>query len=131
MNTILNLYIRKENWKLESPLEKFLNLEIFSPWKNFHYYSKNLEFRKPLDLKFSENLDSDDLNCGTVYKILRKSMIYIYFISCFDEPLLFRLLSQRSSTVGFSASVNSVVRLPTNILFPSINMLIAAFKSLS
>ena len=37
MNTILNLYIRKENWKLESPLEKF------------HYYTKNLEFRKPLD----------------------------------------------------------------------------------
>ena len=35
MNTILNLYIRKENWKLESPLEKF------------HYYTKNLEFRKP------------------------------------------------------------------------------------
>ena len=67
----------------------------------------------------------------TVYKILRKSMIYVYFISCFDEPLLFRLLLQRSSTVGFSASVNSVVRLPTNILFPSINMLIAAFKSLS
>ena len=36
MNTILNLYIRKENLEsLESPLE------------NFHYYSKNLEFRKP------------------------------------------------------------------------------------
>ena len=73
--------------------------------------------------------------CGhydvTVYKILRKSMIYVCFISCFDEPVLFRLLLQRSSTVGFSTSVNSVVRLPTNILFPSINMLIAAFKSLS
>ena len=67
----------------------------------------------------------------TVYKILRKSMVYVYFTSCFNEPLLFRLLLQRSSTVGFSASVNSVVRLPTNILFPSINMLIAAFKSLS
>ena len=60
----------------------------------------------------------------TVYKILRKSMIYVYFISCFNEPLLFRLLLQRSSTVGFSASVNSVVRLPTNILFPSINGLL-------
>ena len=36
MNTILNLYIRKENLEsLESPLEKF------------HYYSKKLEFRKP------------------------------------------------------------------------------------
>ena len=112
-------------------MEKFLKFGDFKPPGKISLLFKKLEFRKPLDLKFSRNLDSDDLNCGTVYKILRKSMIYIYFISCFDEPLLFRLLSQRSSTVGFSASVNSVVRLPTNILFPSINMLIAAFKSLS
>lgn len=49
----------------------------------------------------------------TVYEILRKSMIQVHFTSCFNEPLLFRLLSQRSSTVGFSTSVNSAVRLPT------------------
>ena len=130
MNTIL-IYTLGKKLEFGKPMEKFLKFGDFKPPEKFHYYSKNLEFRKPLDLKFSRNLDSDDLNCGTVYKILRKSMIYIYFISCFDEPLLFRLLSQRSSTIGFSASVNSVVRLPTNILFPSINMLIAAFKSLS
>ena len=47
MNTILNLYIRKEIWKFRKPPGKFRNLEILSPWKNFHYYSKNLEFRKP------------------------------------------------------------------------------------
>ena len=64
MNTYINLYSLKEKIQsLESPLEKFLDLEILSPWKNFHYYSKNLEFRKPLDLKFGKNLDLDDLNC--------------------------------------------------------------------
>ena len=35
MNTILNLYIKKGNLEVRKPLEKF------------HYYSKNLEFRKP------------------------------------------------------------------------------------
>ena len=88
-------------------------------------YLTNLSSNRIPNAYFPEFIHS------TVYKILRKSMIYVYFISCFDEPLLFRLLLQRSSTVGFSTSVNSVVRLPTNILFPSINMLIAAFKSLS
>ena len=51
MNTILNLYIRKEIWKFGKPPGKFRNLEILSPWKNFHYYSKNLEFRKPPGFK--------------------------------------------------------------------------------
>ena len=36
MNTILNLYIRERNLEVRK-----------APWKNFHYYSKNLEFRKP------------------------------------------------------------------------------------
>ena len=75
MNTILNLYIRKEIWKFRKPPGKFRNLEILSPWKNFHYYSKNLEFRKPLDLKFGENLDSDDLNCVIPCKFSKSNEI--------------------------------------------------------
>ena len=47
MNTIFNLYIRKEN----------------------------LEFRKPLDLKFGGNLDSDDLNCGIPCKFSNSNEI--------------------------------------------------------
>ena len=44
MNTILNLYIRKENLEFRKPLEKFRNLEIFD---------ENLEIFKPLE-KFNK-----------------------------------------------------------------------------
>ena len=63
MNTILNLYIRKEIWKFGKPPGKF------------YYYSKNLEFRKPLNLKFGGNLDSDDLNCGNPCKFSNSNEI--------------------------------------------------------
>ena len=64
MNTILIYTLRRKNLKFGKPLEKFRNLEIFKPLEKFSLLFKNLEFRKPLDLKFSGNLDSDDLKYG-------------------------------------------------------------------
>ena len=74
MNTILIYTLGKKFGSWKAPW-KILKFGDFKPPGKFYYYSKNLEFRKPLNLKFGGNLDSDDLNCGNPCKFSNSNEI--------------------------------------------------------
>ena len=100
MNTILNLYIRKEIWKFGKHPGKFRNLEIFG---------RNLGFWKPT---------------GKIYKIWRflSPMKILYSEQKFDyphakKPLDERLNSKQTKGTKFLLKSGSLDKLSFHNLF--------------